>query len=1523
MSGSRDDADEGQLAFDWDALFEAYEPKDAKIEKTAQAGEKAPSFADNPSEAGSAGRKAPSFADKPSETSEKSPSLAENPSDAGGSLPAFADGPGDAAGSMPGSGKAAEDGLAATYERPADSRWTAEQWAAIAADGRNLLVAAAAGSGKTAVLVERIISRIADETAPLDVDALLVATFTKAAAAEMKERIRAALEQKLEQSPGSVHLRRQLALLPRASITTLHSFCMEAVQRFAPLIGLDPGFRIANETEAELLRMDTLDALFEERYEQELALGDDGTLATLADMYGGQRSDEPLHRLVLELYDFARSHPWPEDWLRDTARSFDVGGEEALTASPWVQSMRADVLLALSGAAALLRSARGLADAPGGPEPYASTLAEDAALVAHLVETVTERPWTAWSEAFASAAFGRLKACRGEGYDPDLQERVKLIRDEAKKTVTRLADEWFVRTPAQYAAELAALAPRMAEIAELVIAFGERYEAAKREKGLLDFGDLEHYALRILRDPASKPGEVRPSDAALAYRERFREILLDEYQDTNEVQEAIVSLIARDDPGNVFMVGDVKQSIYGFRLAEPGLFLAKYKSYDVWTAQGPERLAGGGEASGLRIDLARNFRSRSRVLDAVNHVFRLIMREPVGEMDYDRRAELIYGEGYPPEDPDMSVTGTMGVTSAAGAGAMPSYSVEMLLIDTGAAGQSAASQADSSQAAREPVAEIADAAGGESETEEEELESAQLEARCIAAEIARLTGTDGTGRPPFAVYDGRSGLHRPLAYRDIVILLRAATALAPVVLEELRAAGIPAYADLATGYFAAVEVDVMLSLLHIIDNPDQDIPLAGVLRSPIVGLSADELAAVRIADRSGSFWSAVRAAASEAEDDALRNKLASFVRVLESWRSFARREPLGELLHALYRDTGYFDFVGGLPGGGQRQANLRALVDRARQYERNSSYRGLFRFLRFLGRMRDTGGDLGAARSVGEQEDVVRVVSIHKSKGLEFPVVFAAGLGRRFNRQDLNGMFLRHKKLGFGPRMVERATRVAYPTLPQLAIRRRMKAELLAEEMRVLYVALTRPKEKLILVGTSKDAAKDLENWRRTAADATDRLPDHEVAAAVRYLDWLGPASILSGADWLTGEALQGATARSQSTPSSGENTATPRPSPSSAWACRLVPSRTLRSPKVEGRDSASDEEPLWNIAMRLEPLPGPESRAGENAYAALSWNDPHEAASRTPAKTSITAMKSARQFAAANRSAAVAGNESTAGSMNESVSAEVNKSIGAALIESAYATVDESAAAALTDEADRASEAGDRLPGHQDETVRDASLDPDAAPDLEEMRHPAWNPEDVPDSEFWTYRLRRPRFMSAKKMTAAERGTAVHLVMQHLPLGLSPDRAESEVAALLHRLTDQLILAPEQRAAAEDCDIAAFCRSELYARMSRASRTWREWPFSAGIPAAEAHATAHPDELAGETVMIQGVIDCLFDDGGSLVLVDYKTDTVRGGEWEQAAENHRFQMEMYARAIEGIMGRSVSEGHIYFVDGGVGVRLF
>ncbi|MCC2685233.1 MAG: addA, partial [Paenibacillaceae bacterium] len=902
--------------------------------------------------------------------------------------------------------------------KPQDSRWTDDQWAAITERGGNLLVAAAAGSGKTAVLVERIIRLISDESRPVDVDQLLVATFTNAAAAEMRERIRDALERELRDRPDADHLRRQLALMNRAQITTLHSFCLEVIRRYFQLIPLDPGFRIANETEAQLIRLDVLEQLLENMYNN--CEEGDG-FWQLADWFGGDRGDDSLYRLVQQLYDQARSMPWPEAWLRSMAEMFhpDSAGERL---ERWQRSLLNDVRLELQGALEEIAQAASIAQSPGGPEPYLDNLNDEWTKLAELLQH-TENGWDDLFSTFQSPIFGKLKACRGDKYDKDLQEQVKKLRDLAKERWGKLREELFVRSSPEYEAELSALSPAMDALVELVSAFSQRYSEAKASKGLVDFADLEHYCLHILRDPESDANLMAPSAAALEFQRQFVEVLLDEYQDTNQVQEAIVALISRDQPGNRFMVGDVKQSIYRFRLADPGLFLQKYRAYRHYASNQPEheeRESDAPEASGRRIDLAQNFRSRAEVVDGVNFIFSQIMNERVGEIAYDDKARLVLGAAdYPdPAHPDME-----------------GFEADFTLIDRSTDSSDSEGNLASSQADEEAQEQSDNSEEGE---DPNDLNNAQLEARYIANRIQTWMGQEGsanngaTGR--LEVWDKSAKQMRPLQYRDIVILLRATQTWAPTIIEELRMQGIPAYAELGTGYFAAIEIEVMLSLLKIVDNPYQDIPLAAVLRSPIFGVSAEQLAHIRIyAGGAGGkipFYDAVltyagwdstsvsRVHPQLPVNEALREKIQEFLFRLERWRRDARLGALADLIWKLFDDTGYYDFVGGMPGGVQRQANLRALYDRARQYEA-TSFRGLFRFLRFIERMKETGGDLGTARALGEQEDVVRIMSIHKSKGLEFPVVFVAGLSKQFNRQDLNSHFLLHKDMGFGPKYID------------------------------------------------------------------------------------------------------------------------------------------------------------------------------------------------------------------------------------------------------------------------------------------------------------------------------------------------------------------------------------------------------------------------------------------------------------------------------------------------------------------------
>ncbi|OMD43758.1 helicase-exonuclease AddAB subunit AddA [Paenibacillus odorifer] len=1370
--------------------------------------------------------------------------------------------------------------------KPEGSIWSDDQWRAIAESGDDILVAAAAGSGKTAVLVERIIRKISKEENGFSVDRLLVATFTKAAAAEMRQRIREALDRELEENGENDHLRRQLSLLGKASITTLHSFCLEVIRRYYQIIPIDPGFRILNEHEAEMMRQELLQELLEEKYGEVGEDGADSVFVQLADWFSGERSDDAVHALIQRLHDYARSHPWPEQWLRDTAADFSLPDTDSLGRTPWVLSILEEAKLTLAGAASQLIQGREIALQPGGPAPYAENLTADLEMVNALQEAVNERPWAELYDIFMEVYFGKLKACKKDSTDPGLQEMVKELRDSVKKSILDLQKALFGRPADVFLRELNEAAPLMAELAETVIAFGERYRVEKAGRGLVDFSDLEHYCLQILRHPDSLPGHSLPSDAAMEYRAQFDEVLLDEYQDTNSVQEEIVRLISREIPGNRFMVGDMKQSIYRFRLAEPGLFLDKYRSFGSNNAGGGSNTVGESELSELSdkpnessggsvIDLARNFRSRMEVVNAVNMIFRQIMNETVAEITYDERAELVYGANFP---------------GAAEKGPDTFFAPELLLIDRGAA---AGKVEETSEDSETPL----------QESEAIESETAQLEARAIARRISQMTGLNGGS--PLLIYDKGLKIMRPVIYGDIVILLRSARIWTPLIIEELRMEGIPAYGDLNKGYFEATEVEIALSLLKIVDNPQQDIPLAGVLRSPVVGLSEEELATVRMCSH-GSFYRAVKVAVNMqgvkeneeeydlfsahemesastadintfsneasfdnsvhdvgAESEAvpqinpeLKRKLENFLRQLDSWRDAARQGSLSELIWRIYGESGYLEWVGGLPGGSQRQNNLKALYDRAVQFENDTAARGLFRFLVFISRLRENGGDLGVAGGGGEEGNGVRIMTIHKSKGLEFPVVFIAGMAKQFNRQDLHSPFLMHKELGFGPRFVERETRVSYPTLPYLAINRRTRLELLAEEMRVLYVALTRPRDKMILVGTVRDLPRKIASWSSVQNREELLLADHLLARGRSYLDWVGPALIRHPA-----AAILRKLGGSEGTVS------TVLHSDISNWSITVQNASDLNSGAFLPADNAEDK-----AEERLTVLKALQKGASVNVYRSenseeiarrLEWPYPYTAASGIPAKTSVTELKA--------------------------------------------------------------------LLSMQDQPSYDL---------LEEGGQPATSTENnkrrnVAGADSHSLHLRRPKFMEKRSLTPAERGTAYHTVMQHIPLEGSVDpKVVEETLARLERVA---ILTAEQVEAVEPAQIEAFYTNELGRRLIDSSWKLREMPFSYMVPADEAYrgldymnkavselSPENHNEGFSEAVLIQGVIDCLFREEDRIILLDYKTDSVleHQGGIEALKEKYRFQLELYSKALQDILGEPISEIWLYFFDGGHAVKL-
>jgi ATP-dependent helicase/nuclease subunit A len=1249
---------------------------------------------------------------------------------------------------------------------PEGATWTEDQWKAIMASGQDILVAAAAGSGKTAVLVERIIKKITSENSPIDVDELLVVTFTNASAAEMRHRIGEALEKAIDSNPSSVHLKKQLSLLNRASISTLHSFCLDVIRKYYYLIDVDPGFRIADETEGQLLRDEVIEDLFEEEY------GKDGNqpFFNLVDAFTNDRSDEGLKDIIVDLFDFARSNPSPDAYLDSIVSMYDAAGSTAIEELPFMKVLMADIELQLQGAKLLLEQGLEIAKMPGGPAPRAVNFTEDLHVVVTLLNA-QEQSWSELYDAIQLANFGRAKMCKGDDYNKDLVDKASKLRDRAKKIVQDLRSELFSRRPESFLKDMQEMKPLIAVLIDLVKEFSRRFGEVKQERGLVDFSDLEHYTLEILAAQSGIEGELSsaeatPSEAARAYRKKFKEVLVDEYQDTNMVQEAILQLVTADGEatGNLFMVGDVKQSIYRFRLAEPNLFLGKYN-----------RFTADGEQSGLKIDLAKNFRSRSEVLDGTNYLFKQIMGVKVGEIHYDENAELKKGAPYPEDE---------------------QFPVELLLIDRGEGSSSETESAEESETAA-------------TEFDADDLEQSQLEARLMAKHIKDMV------EERRGVYNPKTKTSKPVNYRDIVILLRSMT-WAPQIMEEFKQQGIPIYANLSTGYFQATEVAIMVSLLKVIDNPYQDIPLAAVLRSPIVGLNEEDLAVIRISQKRGSFYEALTTFCMQkptADNEELHEKTSQFFDRLKSWRTAARQGSVSDLIWQLYRETRFFDFAGGMPGGKQRQANLRALYDRARQYEA-TTFRGLFRFLRFIERMRERGDDLGAARALGEQEDVVRIMTIHSSKGLEFPVVFTAGLARNFNTMDLKKFYMLDKEFGFAAKYINPEKRISYPSLPQLAFRRKHKMEMLAEEMRVLYVALTRAKEKLYLIGSVKNAEKMISKWQDEASRPEWLLDEYLRASATGFIDWIGPAVIRhKDCDSIRDGEFS-------FHPALGEEISR-HPS---RWKIETITAEEVAS---YAEEKTEEHESLMDFVAAGKPV-DIKSDMAEAVHNQLSWSYIYKEAANHRSKQSVTELK-------------------------------------------------------------RNHEARDEESGTQ--IVR----------------------------RFTKPILNRPRFMQEKKLTPAERGTAMHMVMQHIDLTQPVTEASLELQ--LGKMVEKELLFPEQRDAIEKKWILAFFETEIGKRLLNAQMVRREVPFYLALPARE----VYPDwQGENEPIFIQGVVDCIFQDEKGTVLLDFKTDGIHDrykGGFEQAKpvleERYRIQISLYAKAIEQVWKQPVDEKYLYFFDGG------
>ena len=895
-------------------------------------------------------------------------------------------------------------------------KWTSEQQKVIDLRNRNILVSAAAGSGKTAVLVERIIRRLTEDDTPTDVDRLLIVTFTEAAAAEMKERISAAIEKKLEERPGDIRLERQATLIHSAQITTIHSFCLAVIRDHFHVIGIDPGFRIAEEGELKLLKQDVLEELLEECYAEAKE-----EFLDFTERFGSGKSDKKIEEIILKMYEYSRSYPRPDRWLDQCVKAYESEDLE-VRAEERVRMRAADIERVLE---------RGLkiCEEPDGPYMYGDMLDSDLQELERLQQAEN---FDAMYSAAAGFKWKRLSSRKDDTVSPDKKEKVKKLREQAKSLLKGMQEDYFYAPREVWQQDMQDALPSVVTLTELVKRFAHMLDEKKRLRNMIDFNDMEQFALAILTE--EKDGELVPSAVAGEYQDRFDEVMIDEYQDSNLVQETILTSVSRVSRGeyNIFMVGDVKQSIYSFRLSRPELFMEKYNTYSLK------------DSVTQRIDLHKNFRSREEVLDSVNDIFRQIMKKELGGIEYDDSAALYPGAEFPPLP----------------SGKEDFCKSELLLLDK-------------------------EDTGGEDER--------QAEARMIARRIRELI-RDGV------VLDKETREYRRVQYRDIVILTRSIRGWAEVFSSVLGEEGIPAYSVSREGYFETYEVSVLLDYLKILDNARQDLPLAAVLTSVFGGLDTRELAEIRIAYPNVPFYeTAAMCAESDAAGNActeeLRGKLRRFYDQVRYFREKVPYTPIHELLEEIIDKTGYGLYIAAMPGGAQRMANVEMLTERAAAFE-GTSYKGLFNFVRYIAQLKKYDVDYGEAGIMDEQADTVRIMSIHKSKGLEFPIVFVAGMGKKFNTQDTKGSVLLHPDWGAGVDLIDLKRRTKTPTFLKKMIREETALENLAEEMRILYVALTRAKEKLIMTG----AAKITEDGAVSDISSVFRAE-----GAKCYLDWVLP----------------------------------------------------------------------------------------------------------------------------------------------------------------------------------------------------------------------------------------------------------------------------------------------------------------------------------------------------------------------------------------------------------------------------------
>jgi len=913
--------------------------------------------------------------------------------------------------------------------KPQNVTWNNEQWEAIYAKKAEILISAGAGSGKTAVLVERIIQKILQEQ--LNVDELLVLTFTEAAAAEMKQRIRTRIEDELIKQPSHKHLSQQLNKISVAQISTFHAFCNQLIKNYYYLLDIDPAFKIADDIEVGILQDDVMEQLFDDLNEVE-----DLDFLFLSDCFNSDRHDEALKIMILKVYELARSNPEMIEWLKELPQLYDWDQQD-LKSWTYYEELLNLIQPTLEEANQGLEKAKQYAkksEMMGNSHKYASEIyGQDSAYLARLQEAKSHS-YEELRESFYSTKLATFPRLHKSNFDEEMHVRSKAERDQFKKQLDKIKKQFFTYSNLSHEKHFTKSKQVVEALVKYILQFHEKFQAAKKKQQLLDFSDLEWQTLRLLLE------DNQPTEVAKEIYQRFKEIMIDEYQDTNSMQERIVNAIAKvSTPSiSIFMVGDVKQSIYRFRLAEPSIFQKKYQTF----SQNPE--------VGLKIDLMKNYRSHHQIIDSTNYIFKQIMDEPVGEINYDEAAMLKLGvEGETDDLFNQS---------------------ELQLIDK-----------------------------KQFEEETEDLSVIELEAHHIARTILNWIQEERE------IYDRKKGIYRKITYQDIVILMRSLSHVA-IFQDVFRSYQIPLFTEQNTDLFDSIEIINLISCLKVIDNPYQDIPLVGLMRSPLFFFTEGELAKIKTAVQATSFYERVFQYSKVGEDEFLKTKVKAFNEKIQYWRFESKLKSLSQLLGLIYEETLYYEFVLGLPHGTLRKANLDVFMDRARAYESRTK-RGVYGFVNYIERMQSLGKHFGKAKTVTANENVIRIMSIHKSKGLEFPIVFISQIHKRFNQQDEMGNYVIHKKYGVAVKYIDPLLRLSQKTIAGNVVSALIHREMLAEEMRLLYVAMTRAKAKLIFTGVI-DVEKKIKAYGTPASETSELLPQSYRLQAKSYSDWVLPAII-------------------------------------------------------------------------------------------------------------------------------------------------------------------------------------------------------------------------------------------------------------------------------------------------------------------------------------------------------------------------------------------------------------------------------